>query len=104
MNEKIEVCCPDCGEKKDAGEPWWSHLPEIKEDEVIAGKGEDGSYKVRKLYGKDFKLMQFVPVIKPKGLKQWLWMLWGLDIFLWQVPVLKPIVGAIIMLYYVVLR
>ncbi len=56
--------------------------------------------RIRKYrYDRKWKTMQLKLARRPSGLSEWLWLAWGFDIFLHEIPVLKTIVAANVLVW-----
>jgi len=50
-------------------------------------------------YNKNWKILRLKVPNDPIGIKEWLWMIWGFDIFFGRVPFLKVIVLCNILIW-----
>lgn len=60
--------------------------------------------KINGMYDKEWKAMQLTLTRRPVDISEWLWAVWGLDIFLYNIPVLKSIVLANVLIWLILFK
>jgi len=75
---------------------------EMKEDKIVVPREPGGSLLPRKTFrdGFRYRLMSIHPCVRDTPLKFKLgFALWGFDIFIWEVPVLKSLIAANVLVW-----
>jgi len=66
-------------------------MDKTESDSILASEGEITDFE---FYPRGWKLLQLTFLERPKGIRQWTTVLWGFDIFLWRLPLLKTILAT----------